>query len=192
MVPCGRPMRAEPACHSRGFPELDYADEPLNWVARDPTPSQLPPPGPGVITGTDGFYDDKVRLSWSGIAGALEYVIYRNDTASSVGAAEIARVAAGTQNFNDETATAGIDYFYAVTAVMPGNEESAFSEWVRGERSAEETYRPDGLIGKRRVSKIGDGIHNTTGLGQIQQIRTKRRKVLRFFLALQNDGANAD
>ena len=171
---------------------MSYADEPLNWAASSPTPSSAPPPGPGDLSGTDGFYDDKVRLSWSGIGGALEYVIYRNESPSSEGAVEIARVTAGTDDFEDVTAAAGIRFYYTIAAVMPGNEESALGNWAAGKRSAEVTYRPDGLIGKWSRKRKGNGVYNKTGARQTVTKRSRRRKKVRFSLLLQNDGVNPD
>ncbi len=64
------------------------------------------------VTATDGTLSDRVRIQWTGLASANEYVVYRSEDTSSIGSA----IATVTTNSHDDTTSLvfGKDYFYRV------------------------------------------------------------------------------
>jgi len=71
-----------------------------------------------------------VRLNWSTVTGADEYVIYRSNTIDGV-YSQIGIVTNPTMNFNDGTGEIGTTYFYKITA-KNAVEESAMSNAASG------------------------------------------------------------
>ena len=69
---------------------------------------------PNTPTASDGDYTDKVRISWSSVSGANSYIIYRCTSTNSSSCSQI-----GTDSsspYNDTSSTAGIIYYYRLTA----------------------------------------------------------------------------
>lgn len=75
--------------------------------------SAAPQPPPGVYA-TDGEYSTHVRISWSMSPGSTGYTIYRNTSYSTVDAVSLGSTSA--TEFSDTTGTAGVTYWYFVTA----------------------------------------------------------------------------
>jgi hypothetical protein len=68
-------------------------------------------------------------LTWNAVSGAAGYNIYRSNT-SRGGFVKINSEPVGATGFTDRALEATGDYFYVVTAVWPGGEESNFSREV--------------------------------------------------------------
>jgi xyloglucan-specific exo-beta-1,4-glucanase len=89
-----------------------------------PPPAPVTRPGaPTAMTATAG--NNQVSLSWSAVAGATSYNIYRSTTAGQQGSS--VGTSANT-SFVDTTAVNGTSYFYQVTAVNAGGEGSASTQ----------------------------------------------------------------
>ena len=146
------------------------------------------------LSATNGNFDDRIRIEWNPVTGAVEYILYRNTTASADGnEVEVIRLVSGTTSYSDLGTLPGGLHYYAIKAVMPGNQESAFSDWIGGERNENTTHQPDLLIGKTWSSLRGDGIYNATGAGQKVRLRhPKKRKTFRYVIRVQNDGLSQD
>ena len=69
---------------------------------------------PGNVAASDGIFNDKVRVTWSAVATATAYDIYRNAVNDSAGATLIASSA--TTEHEDSTAVSGSVYYYWVRA----------------------------------------------------------------------------
>ena len=87
-------------------------------------PVQAPPP-PTNLTATVNV--GQVGLSWSAVAGATSYIIYRGTTSGGEGATPLATGVTGT-SFIDSQATPGTTYYYEVSAVNLGGAGSRSSE----------------------------------------------------------------
>jgi fibronectin type 3 domain-containing protein len=93
-----------------------------------PTGTISPPSAPSGLTASGG--NATVALSWSAVAGATSYNIYRS---TSSGAEVLVASNVSTNSFTDSGLTNGTTYFYQVTAVNSGGESA---------RSAEVSGRP--------------------------------------------------
>ncbi|VGO15912.1 hypothetical protein PDESU_04501 [Pontiella desulfatans] len=97
-------------------------------VNGDETFGSLPdlPPVPVNVAATDGDYNDKVAVSWTSVAEATSYQIYRsttNDSATAgapIGSSPI-------PSYEDSLSAAGVTYYYWVKSVGVGG-TSDFSE----------------------------------------------------------------
>jgi fibronectin type 3 domain-containing protein len=102
------------------------------------TPIQAPPaPTNLVATANVG----QVGLTWTAVAGATSYNVYRGTTPGGEGATPLATVTSPA--FLDVHATPGTTYYYQVTAVNLGGE---------GARSSEQSATPQGLPPYRVVA----------------------------------------
>jgi fibronectin type 3 domain-containing protein len=84
-----------------------------------------PPPAPTNLAPTVNL--GQVGLSWTAVAGASSYNIYRGTSPGGEGATPIATGVTGTL-FSDNHATAGTTYYYQVSAVNLGGEGARSSE----------------------------------------------------------------
>jgi hypothetical protein len=75
-------------------------------------PVSLDPPA--GVSATDGYYTDKVRVTWDAVAAATGYEIWSNLSANT-NTASLTGTAAGT-NYDDTTTTAGVTNHYWVKA----------------------------------------------------------------------------
>jgi hypothetical protein len=82
-----------------------------------------PPDAPANLSATEG--NDQVGLDWDGVTGASAYHVYRSQL-SGAGYTRVATYTAGTA-FTDTTVTNGTLYYYVVTALDAGMQESAYS-----------------------------------------------------------------
>ncbi len=69
---------------------------------------------PNTPTVSDGDYTDKVRISWSSVSGANSYIIYRCTSTNSSSCSQISTDSSSP--YNDTSSTAGIIYYYRLTA----------------------------------------------------------------------------
>jgi fibronectin type 3 domain-containing protein len=67
-----------------------------------------------------------INLTWTAMAGATSYSVYRGSTAGTEGA--VALGAPTSNSFNDATSTAGSTYFYVVTATNAGGTSANSNE----------------------------------------------------------------
>jgi len=88
-------------------------------------------PAPGGVAATDGTSCASVTVSWTAVAGATSYQIWRNTANDSASATQLA--VDGASPFDDASATAGTTYFYWVRAVGACG-TSAFSNADAGSR----------------------------------------------------------
>src|SRR4030042_5502989 len=87
---------------------------------------------PQNVTASDGTYDDKIAVSWTGVNGALHYYVCRADRVD----AQYKRIGMTEDNFyNDcETKPEHGNYFYKIKAQLAGGALSDFSRQVSGFR----------------------------------------------------------
>jgi hypothetical protein len=80
---------------------------------------------PTGISASDGLFADHVRISWTGVAGATVYRLFRC-TSSSTDSCGFPIKFPGGNSYDDMGGVAGTIYYYRVKACIPG-ECSAFS-----------------------------------------------------------------
>lgn len=87
----------------------------------------IAPVAPTNVVATAG--GNQVTLSWSAVAGAASYNVYRSSTPGGEGATPLVTgvIAAG---YIDTTAAGGAGYYYVIKAVTPGGEGAASGEVV--------------------------------------------------------------
>ena len=73
--------------------------------------SLLPPKN---ISTSNGTYNDKVRISWNGVAGASSYKIYR--ATSPNGTYSLLSNSSSPSPYNDTSASLGVTYYYKIKA----------------------------------------------------------------------------
>jgi hypothetical protein len=84
-----------------------------------------PPAAPANLTATASV--GQVALSWSGVAGATSYNVYRGTSSGGEGATPYQAGLTGT-TFTDVNATPGTTYYYQVSAVNLGGEGARSGE----------------------------------------------------------------
>jgi len=84
---------------------------------------------PANVAASDGLYGDKVRVTWSSVAGAAGYVVYRGSDSSNVNFS--ASVSVTASPYNDTNAAPGTTYYYWVAA-SDANGRSTLSAGDRG------------------------------------------------------------
>lgn len=67
-----------------------------------------------VISASDGAFNDRVRITWSPVASATIYDVYRNSVNSTNGATLLTSIS--TEIYDDTSAASGQVYYYWVTA----------------------------------------------------------------------------
>ena len=87
---------------------------------------------PTNVVASDGTYTDKVVITWTAVAGASYYRVYRAESATGTKTALGSWISGTT--FNNTSAEAGKTYYYWVTAATSnsGAGESAFSAYDTG------------------------------------------------------------
>lgn len=105
--------------------------------------STAPVSPPTGVTASDGLFDDKIVVAWAPVSGALTYEVFRNSSATGVGATSLGPVS--TNSFEDLSPEAGTIYFYAVKATT-ANGTSALSVWNSGNTVLPKPGAPDILI----------------------------------------------
>ncbi len=88
-------------------------------------PPAAPPSSPTGVGASDGTSPSTVVVTWSAPSGASSYTVYRSTSAGAQGTA--LGPASGT-SFSDTTVTAGVVYFYSVTATGPGGTSAASAQ----------------------------------------------------------------
>jgi len=80
---------------------------------RAPSVNVLNPPA--GVTASDGTYSNKVAVSWSTVAGALNYELWRNTSNQSASATLLAQTT-NSLSYDDCGVSAGVTYYYWVKA----------------------------------------------------------------------------
>ncbi|MCC7277943.1 MAG: hypothetical protein IT487_06460, partial [Chromatiaceae bacterium] len=110
-----------------------------NWIQYVGS-GTLVPGTPAAPTASDGSYNDRVRVTWSAVSGATQYLVYRatsaTDTPSLLGSPTAA-------SFDDMGAVAGTTYYYWLKACNSAG-CSGFSGYNTGYRAA--AARPDLIV----------------------------------------------
>jgi len=85
---------------------------------------------PGGISATEGFYTNKIRITWQGVAGATGYEIWRSQTNDANTASRIADIAESSALRLQPSARSlqSTAYYYDDTAIVP---IYAYYYWVR-------------------------------------------------------------
>jgi hypothetical protein len=116
--------------------------------------AQSPPPVPSQVSATQGTYPGGVRLSWTAVAGANAYDIWRNDTADQSTARYLASVPGSRLEYIDSSIPAGKSYFYWVRTVIYAGIPSDFGYshegfWLPGPPAPDNVQASDGLYESR-------------------------------------------
>jgi|GEM_PF-348270 len=93
------------------------------------------PPPPASVTASDGSNCNLVSLSWSAVAEADDYDVFRNTVDNEGGATLVMSGIVGT-SFDDNTAVPGQAYFYFVRACNAGGGCGDFSASEPGQRAS--------------------------------------------------------
>lgn len=99
----------------------------------------LPIGAPVSVTASNGDYSDYVEVYWPVVSGAISYEIFRSDDASGTNPNSLGSTSSTT--YNDDTASAGKVYYYAVK-VTDGVDVSSFSGWDVGYLTLPEPATP--------------------------------------------------
>jgi hypothetical protein len=75
---------------------------------------------PAPFAAGDGTHSDRVRLTWSAIAGATNYAVYRGATPERSSAALLAQMSSAALQYDDLTAVPGAMYSYWLEATTTG------------------------------------------------------------------------
>jgi beta-glucanase (GH16 family) len=97
------------------------------------------------VLATNGSTPPSIQLTWDAVSGATSYQVWRNTTASTASATDIAP-SLSNNSFND-TVTVGTTYYYWIVAVS-GSTSSAFSTIATatgGTLVFDDTFGSDGL-----------------------------------------------
>lgn len=100
-------------------------------------------PTPTSFTASDSEHFDRVELSWNSVSGAIEYAIYRSETASAFRAIQVGTATSGN-SWSDTTVTPGDTYTYFVQA-LGSSTASAFSSGDEGTRAEGPPVSPSNL-----------------------------------------------
>jgi len=127
-----------------------------------------PDGAPAVPTGlaaTPG--DGQVILTWDAMADAdlASYRVYRGATAQQL--SRLQSVGAGTETFSDDTTSNGTTYFYALTAVDRGGNESAKSAVVEATPVADavpDTIAPVVVLTDPPANTVGVAVNYHIGV----------------------------
>ena len=90
------------------------------------------PPVPTDVSATDGTHTDKVQVTWTGSPWATSYTVYRA-TSTSRRATKVPVGTISATTYDDTTASAGVTYYYYVTATNSYG-ESGYSAYDTGYR----------------------------------------------------------
>lgn len=86
-------------------------------------------PAPTSLVASDGTYNDKVALSWSGYSGC-EFIVYRN-TSTDSGTSTAISSWQTAKSYDDTSVTPGVSYTYWVKA-RKNSKQSDFSSYDQG------------------------------------------------------------
>lgn len=124
------------ACNDNGCSSLSSVDSGFRSL---PVPT-----GPANVDATDGVFDDRVRISWSGVIGAESYQVFRCSTPStgSCGTA-MTTTAENVRSFDDFGASSNGDAHYYRLKACNASGCSAFSSADPGNVSV---FDPNSVI----------------------------------------------
>jgi fibronectin type 3 domain-containing protein len=94
-------------------------------------PIATAPAAPSGVSATQGTYEDKVVISWTEVAGADRYIVYRNTVSPYAMSTSINWPGTAGSSYEDTNVEAGITYYYLVEA-FNGDLESGPSMPVSG------------------------------------------------------------
>ena len=126
-----------------------------------------------------------IALSWNANPDAMAYEIFRGSTDNFANALLINSTS--SNNFFDQTATGGAEYFYWVVATNDYGSSTSSSP-ATGSRRAY-TFQPDLSAGKSTASLKGN---NTYGGGILLSIAEAKRRPVSGVFMIQNDGETTD
>ncbi len=152
--------------------------------------------GPGRVRATQGFYEEKIRLTWSVASspsgGDLLYEILRAELGESYGDAAVVG-SSSTETFDDGSATPGVDYQYWVRAIDgETGMVSATSEATAGSSATSPPFLPDLMIGSNSRNLKVDDLYTTSGAPQTVKLKSIKRRSLRWQVTIENDGGLTD
>ena len=111
-APCG-PTDSNADCLASAVAEVQERQEDVGepLPIEEPAPEPVLPDAPRNISATAGFYPDRVSVTWSAVANATRYEVYRSSSPTTTG------VSIGSPTalwFDDFSVTAGTEYWYWV------------------------------------------------------------------------------
>ncbi|HYV38598.1 MAG TPA: PQQ-dependent sugar dehydrogenase, partial [Gemmataceae bacterium] len=133
-------------------PATGAINDKVNFIDITSAAPATPPPAPSGLTATAGI--GQVALAWSATTGATSYNVYRGTTANGESATPIA-TGLTSASYTDGGLTAGLTYYYKVSAVNSAGEGPLSSE-----ASAIPTVPPP-------VPLAPTGLTATPGTGQV-------------------------
>lgn len=142
---------------------------------------------PDTLTVSYLLYGDRISLTWSEIADASRYNLYRSTADDFATATLLATVT--DAEFEDDTADPGTSYYYWVES--ENDDETAAVE-IAGTIGAVAVVRPDLVVGATTGQTKGDGVYNSSGSGQKITERTRKRKAVNSYSQWQNDSEVED
>ena len=101
---------------------------------------------PRNVSATQGTYTDKVEVSWSGVAGADSYTLFR---AAGAGGSYAELTTTSSATYSDKSTSAGVAYYYKVRADSQSTGSSELSSAALGYNGL---LRPAGVTASQGTS----------------------------------------
>ncbi|MCB1062566.1 MAG: hypothetical protein KDN20_06565 [Verrucomicrobiae bacterium] len=89
---------------------------------------------PENVYATNDLFSNRVRITWNSVENVGQFKIFRSIYPSGAGAIEIGTT--GSRKFEDYSAVAGVEYFYAVASHVPNVGTGSPSQFNSGSRRA--------------------------------------------------------
>lgn len=86
--------------------------------------NSCPETAPTGVAATNGSFEDKIYISWTGVANVSEYEVYRSESES--GTYELVGATIGN-SFNDTSVAQDVTYYYKVKGLKAGCSDTAWS-----------------------------------------------------------------
>lgn len=136
---------------NKGYESSEYSDisksstEGLGWLL----------PAPGKLDAWKGKSQTEIKLTWTAVDKALNYIIYRGTNQNGSGMEKIATILASNLSYYDiiNESEQGVNFYYKVCAKLPNGSESAFTSLAMGY-----SLKPG-------APTCPDGINITSGFG---------------------------
>lgn len=144
---------------------------------------------PAAVSASDDSFPDRVRVTWTAVADASDYRIFRNVEDNPVSATEVGMT--NSDSFDDLTAEVDTSYFYWVRAENAHTQSEVSDSNSGSVGTPSFTARPDLMIGTKITTLRGNNIYNSSGAGQKLTVMSKGRPT-RLFSRLQNDAESID
>lgn len=120
------------ACNQQGCSNPSAQD---SGHRQTPHPTQSPPKNPADFMASDGTNDDRVTLTWSSVADALSYKLFRSITSDAQG---LEIYSANATSFDDYKVEPGRTYYYSLKACN----DHGCSETVKDSGARRQTSHP--------------------------------------------------